>query len=89
MSLTESQRNRISQLKIRIQSIRKDLENLKARKKAISERYSGLIRGASDANQKRNHRQSKISETNNVVNQIDSKNRDIENLKKEIASIKN
>jgi predicted RNase H-like nuclease (RuvC/YqgF family) len=89
MALTESQRNRIAQLQIRIQSIRKDIENLSRRKKSISERYAGLISSASDANQKRNYRQYKISETNTVVNDILRKKKDIENLKNEIASIKN
>lgn len=88
MSLSKSQRNRIAQLKIRLQSIRKDVENLNQRKKRINERYSGLIKNTKDANQKRNYRQSKISETNTVVNDISRKKQEIENIKKDIASIK-
>ncbi|MGD9492128.1 MAG: hypothetical protein AB7V36_02105 [Bacteroidales bacterium] len=89
MALSESQRNRIAQLKIRMQSIRKDIDNLKQRKKHISERYAGLIKSTKNAIQKRNYRQSKISETNSVVNEISRKRQEIENIKRDIASIKN
>jgi len=71
-----------------MQSLRKDVENLNQRKKSINERYSGLIKSTRDANQKRNYRQSKISETNTVVNEISRKKQEIENIKKDIASIK-
>lgn len=71
-----------------MQSVRKDVENLNQRKKRINERYSSLIKNTKDANQKRNYRQSKISETNSVVNEISRKKQEIENIKKDIASIK-
>lgn len=71
-----------------MQSVRKDVENLNQRKKRINERYSGLIKNTKDANQKRNYRQCKISETNSVVNEISRKKQEIENIKKDIVSIK-
>lgn len=88
MALSEYQRNRIAQLKIRIQSLRKDVETLIQRKKRINERYSRLIKDTKDANQKRNYRQSKIGETNTVVNEILRKKQEIVNINNDITSIK-
>jgi hypothetical protein len=88
MALTESQRNRIAQLKIRIESYRKDLERLSQRKKNNNSKFASLIKNTTDASQKRNYRQNKISETNTVVNEIARKKHDIDQLKIEITNIK-
>lgn len=88
MALTESERNRIAQLKIRIEGYRKDLERLNQRKKNINSKFASLIKNTTDSNQKRNYRQNKISETNTVVNELARKRHDIDQLKMEIANIK-
>lgn len=88
MALTESQRNRIAQLKIRIEGYRKDVERLSQRKKNINSKFASLIKNTTDASQKRNYRQNKISETNTVVNELARKKHDIDQLKIEIANIK-
>ena len=88
MALTESQRNRIAQLKIRIESYRKDLERLSQRKKNNNSKFASLIKNTTDASQKRNYRQNKISETNTVVNENALKKHDIDQLKIEITNIK-
>lgn len=88
MALTESERNRIAQLKIRIEGYRKDLERLNQRKKNINSKFASLIKNTTDSNQKRNYRQNKISETNTVVNELARKRHDIDQLKIEIANIK-
>lgn len=88
MPLTESQRNQIASYKIQIERYRQDLQRLKDDKKKKSEYYANAIKGTKDANSKRSYRQSKISAVNTLVNQMESKKREIERLKANIASIK-
>jgi predicted RNase H-like nuclease (RuvC/YqgF family) len=88
MALSDSQRSRIAQLKIQMESVSKNLENYKQTKKSINERYSGYIKNTKDANQKRNYRMSKIREINSVAQQISNTKQQIENIKRDIAYIK-
>lgn len=88
MPLSESQRNRIAQLKVRIEGVRKDIDNLKKKKKYISERYANLIKGTKDSNSKRTYRQYKINETNSVANDLLRKKDEIARIKDEIARTK-
>jgi predicted RNase H-like nuclease (RuvC/YqgF family) len=89
MPLTESQRNQIASYKIQIERYRADLQRLKDEKKRKSEHYANMIRNAQSSDGKRSYRQTKISTINSLVNQMESKKRDIERLKANIASIKN
>ena len=88
MPLTESQRNQIASYKIQIEGYRKDLNRMKEDKKNKSEYYASLIKNTKDANSKRSYRQSKISAINSIVNQMESKKRDIERVKDYIKNIR-
>lgn len=88
MPLSESQRNQIASYKIQIERYRQDLQRLKDDKKKKSEYYANAIKGTKDPNSKRSYRQSKITAVNTLVNQMESKKREIERLKANIASIK-
>jgi hypothetical protein len=88
MPLSQTQRNQIASYKVQIEGYRKDLQRLKDDKKSKSEYYGNLIKNTKDPNSKRSYRQSKISAVNSIVNQIESKKRDIERVKAYIKSIK-
>jgi archaellum component FlaC len=88
MPLTQSQRNQIANYKVRIESVRKDLQRLKDDKKDKSEYYGTMIKNTKDANSKRSYRQSKINAINSIVNQMESKKKEIERLKENIKNIK-
>lgn len=88
MPLTQSQRSQIASYKIQIEGYRKDLQRLKDDKKSKSEYYGNMIKNTKDPNSKRSYRQSKISAINNIVNQIESKKKEIERVKGYIKSIK-
>ena len=88
MSLTESQRNQIASYKIQIEGYRKDLHRMREDKKSKSEYYASLIKNTKDPNSKRSYRQSKISAINSIVNQMESKKREIERVKDNIKSIR-
>lgn len=88
MPLTQSQRNQIANYKVRIESVRKDLQNLKDDKKRKSEHYANLIKNTKDPNSKRSYRQSKINAINSIVNQIESKKKEIDRLKENIKNIR-
>ena len=88
MPLTESQRNQIASYKIQIERYRADLQRLKDEKKKKSEHYANMIRNAQSSDSKRSYRATKISAINSLVNQMESKKRDIERIKANIASIK-
>jgi predicted RNase H-like nuclease (RuvC/YqgF family) len=88
MPLTQSQRNQIANYKVRIESVRKDLQRLKDDKKRKSEHYASLIKNTKDQNCKRSYRQSKITAINSIVNQMESKKKEIERLKENINNIK-
>ena len=88
MPLSESERNRIASYKIEIERYRKDLHSLKEQKKQKAASYANMIKSTNDPNSKRSYRQSKISAINSLVNQIESKKRDIERVKGYIAAIK-
>jgi hypothetical protein len=88
MPLTPSQRSQIASYKIQIESLRKDLQNLKDDKKRKSEYYANAIKNTKDANSKRSYRQSKISAVTTIANQIDNKRRDIERVKEYIKNIR-
>jgi hypothetical protein len=88
MPLTQSQRNQIANYKVRIESVRKDLQRLKDDKKHKSEYYGTMIKNTKDANSKRSYRQSKINAINSIVNQMESKKKEIERLKENIKNIK-
>jgi chromosome segregation ATPase len=88
MPLSESQRNQIASYRVQIERLRQDLQRLKDQKKDKSAYYSNLIKATKDAYSKRSHRQSKITAINGLVNQIESKKRDIERVKGYIASIR-
>ena len=88
MPLSESQRNSIANYKVRIESVRKDLQRLKDDKKRKSEHYATLIKNTKDPNSKRSYRQSKINAINSIVNQMESKKKEIERLKDNIMSFR-
>lgn len=88
MPLTQSQRNQIANYKVRIESVRKDLQQLKDDKKRKSEYYGTMIKNTKHANSKRSYRQSKINAINSIVNQMESKKKEIERLKENIKNIK-
>jgi len=88
MPLSESQRNQKASYKIQIEGYRKDLQRLKDDKKNKSEYYANLINGTKDPNSKRSYRQSKITAINSIVNQIESKKKDIERVKGYLKSIR-
>lgn len=88
MALTQSQRNQIASYKIQIESYRKDLERYKLEKKRVSEQFASMIKNTNDANNKRNYRQTKIARINAIINQVESKKRDIERVKSYIKQIK-
>jgi hypothetical protein len=88
MALTQSQRNQIASYKIQIEGYRKSLQNLKDQKKRTSEDYAYKIKNANDPNSKRSYRQSKINAINTIVNNIESKKKDIERVKEYIQRIK-
>jgi len=88
MPLSQSQRNQIASYKIQIEGYRKDLQRLKDDKKYKSEYYGNLIKNTKDANSKRSYRQSKISAVNSLVNQIESKKKDINRIKGYIKNIR-
>ncbi len=88
MPLSETDRNRIANHKIEIERYRKDLHSLKEQKKQKAASYANMIKSTNDPNSKRSYRQSKISAINSLVNQIESKKRDIERVKGYIAAIK-
>jgi hypothetical protein len=88
MPLTQSQRNQIANFKVRIESVRKDLQRLKDDKKRKSEYYRTMIKNTKDPNSKRSYRQSKINAINSIVNQMESKKKEIERLKENIKNIK-
>ena len=88
MALTQSQRNQIANYKIQIEGYRKDLQRLKDDKKRKSEYYAAAIKNTKDPNSKRTYRQSKISEINRIVNQMESKKSEIERIKQYIQNIR-
>ncbi len=88
MPITPSERNQIASYKIMIEGYRKDLQRLKEDKKRKSEHYTTLIKNTKDVNSKRSYRQSKISAVNMIMNQIDSKKRDIERAKTAIENLR-
>jgi seryl-tRNA synthetase len=88
MPLTPSERNQVASYKIQIESYRKDLQNLKDRKKSRSEHFANAIKNTKDPNSKRSYRQSKISEINSIVGQIERKKADIDRIKGYIANLK-
>jgi chromosome segregation ATPase len=88
MALTQSQRNQIASYKIQIEGYRKNLQTLKDQKKRTSEDYANRIKNTKDANSKRSYIQSKISALNTIVNNIESKKKDIERIKEYIQRVK-
>ena len=88
MPLTISQRNQIASYRIRLESLRKDIHNLKEEKKRKSQYYAERIKSTSDANYKRTLRQSKISDVNSIINRIENKKREIESVKASIQSVR-
>lgn len=88
MPLSQSQRNQIASYKIQIEGYRKDLQRLKDEKKRKSEYYASQIKNTKDPNSKRSYRQSKINAINSIVNQMESKKRDIERVKENISHIR-
>ena len=88
MALSQSERNQIASYKIQIEGYRKNLQTLKDQKKRTSEDYANRIKNTKDANSKRSYRQSKIGALNTIVNNIESKKRDIERIKGYIQNIK-
>jgi len=88
MALSESQRNQIAGYKIRIESLRRDLEHIAADKKRRMDYLTSQIKSAS-TDRKRVLRADKIRETNNYKTKIENKREDINNLKEAIARIKN
>ena len=88
MPLSQSQRNQIANYKVSIESVRKDLQRLKDDKKRKSEYYGTMIKNTKDPNSKRSYRQSKINAINSIVNQMESKKKEIERLKDNIKSVK-
>lgn len=88
MPLTPSERSQVASYKIQIESYRKDLQNIKDRKKSRSEYFANAIKNTRDPNSKRSYRQSKISEMERFADEIDRKKADIERIKGYIASLK-
>ena len=88
MPLNQSQRNQIASYKIQIEGYRKNLQTLKDQKKRTSEDYANRIKNTKDANSKRSYPQSKINALNTIVNNIESKKKDIERIKEYIKRIK-
>ena len=88
MPLTQSQRGQIASYKIQIEGYRKNLQTLKDQKKRTSEDYANRIKNTKDPNSKRSYRQSKINALNTIVNNIESKKKDIERVKEYIKRIK-
>lgn len=88
MALNEYQRNQIASYKIQIEGYRKNLQTLKDQKKRTSEDYANRIKNTKDANSKRSYRQSKISALNSIVNNIESKKKDISRVQESIKRIR-
>ena len=88
MALSQTQRNQIASYKIQIESYRKDLQRYKDDKKRVSEQFASMIKNTTDANNKRSYRQTKIGRVNSIVNQIESKKKDIDRINGYIKSIK-
>jgi hypothetical protein len=88
MALNEYQRNQIASYKIQIEGYRKNLQTLKDQKKRTSEDYANRIKNTKDANSKRSYRQSKISALNSIVNNIESKKKDIARVQESIKRIR-
>ena len=88
MALSQTQRNQIASYKIQMEGYRKDLQRYKDEKKRVSEQFASMIKNTTDANNKRSYRQTKIGRVNSIVNQIESKKKDIERINGYIKSIK-
>ena len=88
MPLTPSERSQVASYKIQIESYRKDLQNIKDRKKSRSEYYAMAIKNTNDPNSKRSYRQSKISEMERIASEIERKKADIDRVKGYIANLK-
>jgi chromosome segregation ATPase len=88
MALSQSEKNQITNLKISIERVRKEITTLSERKKSTSERYSNYIKNTKDSNQKRNYRMSKIREVDSLKQQIERKKQEITRFKEQIQRIK-
>ena len=81
MALSQSQRNQIASYKVQILGYKKNIQTLKDQKKRTSEDYANRIKNTKHPNSKRTYKQSKIKAINSIVNNIESKKKDIERVK--------